>query len=648
MNKRIFAIVVLLVSVAYGQTINGIPNQNVSGLATAVSLTAYGAVCNGSTDDSAAFTAAEAASANISIPLGTGACLINPSGSTFTLNSTYWFQTGGTIGIATGKTVTMNSQPQAYATKIFTIAGTGSVVLNNTIYGYPEWFGATGNSGSYTDETPFNTLATAMSYGTIYLTKQNYYGCGFSITTNVGVSGLNENLGYFGTYINCNNSSSTIFSVSTSSANCGTANSGGNLLQGFGIKRTVSPTSTAIGFNLSDACWPQLRNTDSVDSISDYYLHGTSNAFIWNSQAWWTSLSGSGLTVYGVNVDSTSGVANNSVRLGPHFTLAGNQGTTATNYGLYMHGSSLQDLFTVDMECASSTWCVYINGSGSAASKDIRFESTTCDGAVDGCFYVANIASTTGQDAVSFLGGLATGYAFTTGYGKLVDCESSSNVSISGIQFYQEGTGTGAAGVYGNSCVGLNINGNTFTFNDGNDPIWFNSMTGSIIANNVINTTSVAVPDAINLVSSTNNTVSANNVAGYATVGIALDSASNNNKLLGNVFSSNVTTAFTDAGSGNNWGLIAKGTAALGTGAISSGACASAVTVSATGVVTTDSIATTFNADPTSTTGYTPSTGGMLTIIPYPTANNVNFKVCNNSSSSITPGAVTLNWSVNR
>jgi hypothetical protein len=91
---------------------------------------------------------------------------------------------------------------------------------------------------------------------------------------------------------------------------------------------------------------------------------------------------------------------------------------------------------------------------------------------------------------------------------------------------------------------------------------------------------------------------------------------------------------------------IASGTAALGTGAISAGACASAVTVSATGVATTDNIQADFNADPTSTTGYTP--GAMLTIVKYPTSGNVNFKVCNNTPNSITPSAVTINWRVVR
>lgn len=93
---------------------------------------------------------------------------------------------------------------------------------------------------------------------------------------------------------------------------------------------------------------------------------------------------------------------------------------------------------------------------------------------------------------------------------------------------------------------------------------------------------------------------------------------------------------------------IASGTAALGTSAISSATCATVVTSSATGTATTDNIIADFNADPTAVTGYAPSASGMLTIVKYPTTNNVNFKVCNNTASSITPGAITLNWHVLR
>jgi hypothetical protein len=98
---------------------------------------------------------------------------------------------------------------------------------------------------------------------------------------------------------------------------------------------------------------------------------------------------------------------------------------------------------------------------------------------------------------------------------------------------------------------------------------------------------------------------------------------------------------------------IGASTATLGTSAISSGACASVVTVSSTGVATTDTITWVPNAnlmDPsTGVTGYKASASGMLTVQAYPTSNNVNFLVCNNTGASITPGsAVVLNWAVYR
>ena len=93
---------------------------------------------------------------------------------------------------------------------------------------------------------------------------------------------------------------------------------------------------------------------------------------------------------------------------------------------------------------------------------------------------------------------------------------------------------------------------------------------------------------------------------------------------------------------------VASGAKVLGTTAISSAACATAQTDTATGVASTDAVTVNFNADPTSSTGYTPVTTGMLTIFVYPTSNNVNFRVCNITAATITPQAVTINWRVVR
>lgn len=95
---------------------------------------------------------------------------------------------------------------------------------------------------------------------------------------------------------------------------------------------------------------------------------------------------------------------------------------------------------------------------------------------------------------------------------------------------------------------------------------------------------------------------------------------------------------------------ISSGSTLLGSGigAISGGTCAAAVTASATGVATTDIIMVTPNGDPTGLTSWLPSTSGSLYIWAYPTANNVNFKVCNPNTASQTPGNLTVNWRVVR
>jgi hypothetical protein len=91
--------------------------------------------------------------------------------------------------------------------------------------------------------------------------------------------------------------------------------------------------------------------------------------------------------------------------------------------------------------------------------------------------------------------------------------------------------------------------------------------------------------------------------------------------------------------------LVASGTVALGTGAVGSGALRT-VSAVATGVLTTDVIQWSANSTPAS--GYFPAPTGSLYIFAYPTANHVNFAICNPTAGSITPGAMTLNYQVIR
>jgi hypothetical protein len=160
---------------------------------------------------------------------------------------------------------------------------------------------------------------------------------------------------------------------------------------------------------------------------------------------------------------------------------------------------------------------------------------------------------------------------------------------------------------------------------------------------------------AVSTVSNADGTLTISPTTGAVVASIALGHA--NTWSAAQTFSSGINTSSFQLG-GNTMTfpaaaatiprVVASGTAALGTSAITSASCATVVTATATGTATTDVVDASFNGDPSAVTGYAPVTTGMLTILSYPTTNTVNFKVCNTTGSSITPGAITLNWSVRR
>jgi hypothetical protein len=92
---------------------------------------------------------------------------------------------------------------------------------------------------------------------------------------------------------------------------------------------------------------------------------------------------------------------------------------------------------------------------------------------------------------------------------------------------------------------------------------------------------------------------------------------------------------------------IGKGEVALGTGTIAANTCAPLV-FSAAGVRVNDVISWSYSTDPSQVAGYDPRSPGALSISAFPAQDQVTFSVCNSTSASINPGAVTLNWIVTR
>jgi hypothetical protein len=180
-----------------------------------------------------------------------------------------------------------------------------------------------------------------------------------------------------------------------------------------------------------------------------------------------------------------------------------------------------------------------------------------------------------------------------------------------------------------------------------------------IIANYAVGTSSVGVTSIATTSPITGGTITSTGTIACATCVISAASLTSNALMTGagSQASQTVTTGTgvvtalgVNTGTAGAFGvLIGRGTAAMNTAAVASGACETVVTVATSGVATTDVITVGFNGDPTAVTGYGASaTGAVLSIYPYPTSNNVNFKVCNSTANSITPSALTLNFRVTR
>lgn len=87
--------------------------------------------------------------------------------------------------------------------------------------------------------------------------------------------------------------------------------------------------------------------------------------------------------------------------------------------------------------------------------------------------------------------------------------------------------------------------------------------------------------------------------------------------------------------------VVASGTSTLGNAAITSGNCATVITTAASGVLTTDRIEWSYASAPA-------TADGLLTLSPFVTSGNVNWKLCNSTASSQTPSGLVVNWEVLR
>jgi hypothetical protein len=154
----------------------------------------FGAKCDGTTNDAAALNAA-----SVALNSAGGGTIIIPSGVTCVIGSNVTvaatvalqFQTGGKLSVSNAVTLTPNGPILASPTPIFTLVGSGVVVLTTnykTPTTYPQWWGAACD-GSTDDSTALQSAITASKSVTITANTTCNYATGLTLHDDLLISG---------------------------------------------------------------------------------------------------------------------------------------------------------------------------------------------------------------------------------------------------------------------------------------------------------------------------------------------------------------------------------------------------------------------------------------------------------------------------
>jgi hypothetical protein len=522
--------------IGYNQGTTGAVTTTVQArLQQTISIKDFGAVCNGSTDDTTAVQLAISSLSSTSVTLLIPGPTKISSSVTFNTNTQLNFQYGGFIvGTSGTEVVTVGRQPVAGLGKIFSnclaLAATGMTI-------YPEWFGAV-KDGSTNDQPAFTSAIYFLKNvgGIIQLQAGNYaVTSAISIGNNkITMQGAGNNSSYIkviGTNIN---GISIIGTSGTPIRNI--------MLRDFSVI-SATPGSTNYGLTLFYTAFAIVERMQIQDFNIGIYMKGATNTQLDTIGATYTGSSNNfiGFNVFGgtsaadANFSSNfrrcyaSGVSGLTGQIG--FRLYGVYmsdlqfelcETALTNYGFSLDYSSAPD-FNVDVIIRNPIIDRYfiqgiiVTGLAANGTLDIMGGYTNPDttGATTTNIYLLNCAGVVKIEGHQFQA--LTNYAYTTG----VYSQNSSNEIILGNSFQE--------------CL---------------KGVVFNSEGYSTITGNVFNNAVHAATAFVQVNGGARIMVTGNSFNGYATNGVTIDNASSGCGIVANTSNvTNIGTRYSNLGS---------------------------------------------------------------------------------------------------
>jgi parallel beta-helix repeat protein len=450
---------------------------------------------------------------------------------------------------STGAVLAFNAGFKAPTSKVFTLSGGGVVNFGaGQEEVFAEWWDAKGdyvwNTGGTNDYTALNAALNSISVSGGHLTLLNKY---YSIGTNT-LSIPNHRVSIHGTGRYWGKS--VIVSTSTTATIVSAQGGGvgsefyGIELRGFQIIRNAVPTNAAINLNLKYLTDTDIRDMNIIDFGKGIYVYDAPNTHYTNILMQQANYTPSSTPTCGVCVDTSSGVPSDA---GIYDNVTANDliGNGQLK-GFYLYGTAINDHWLRGF-ASNGTYGIYIDPTNCTASSfacdDIRATEFILDGCGVECIHVNNVSSTTTAHNVQFSNGWASA---ATGSTHNVNITNSSAILVSDILFNNGPDFVYISGGSGNSVT--NIMGLVPT-----KGIVLNATSNNKIDSNMLKGKSGATT-LIDLIGSTKNTVEGNKLYGTATTGIAADSTSNNNTVIGNdVDTANITTdySFNSSATGN-------------------------------------------------------------------------------------------------
>ena len=313
-----------------------------------------------------------------------------------TINSDVGFDAldyGAIVDVATAKTLILNGLVHAGRKQTFSgsgVAELSATSVHNTVF--PEWWGDTGNSASYTDEVEINaaiTMAASASFAVISLDgKQYYIGAGIDM----GTSGwlLLKGDGTKNTLINRTATGFTSILIQNDQ----------HAVQDLYLNHTGTPISGDFGIKIEDADFVKVKDVFIAGHFIGLRGQGTSQTVLQRIKVMFTNTLGAATAgTYGFHFNEGTGSTSNSIFMA-HCEVF--QSTTANKYhqfGIYVNSA---DGIWLD---SCHFWSAYSAG---AYIKPENNASRCAGVKFDNCWFDSIGTATTGY-GVWFDGSVTTG-----------------------------------------------------------------------------------------------------------------------------------------------------------------------------------------------------------------------------------------------